>query len=305
MLTLPFSRRAFLHRGALCLAGLQAGSLLATEAEQTPSARLGLLTDLHYADKPEGGTRFYRETLAKLDEAVARFNAERIDAVVELGDLIDKAASNEQELAWLKTIEASFARTVAPRHYVLGNHCVATLTKAEFIAHTAAAPTSHYAFDCGGVHCVILDACYTADGTPYGRDNFDWQDANLPPAELAWLEAELARAKSPVVVFAHQRLDEKGPHSVRNAAAVRRLLERSGKVLAVFQGHSHANDLQQIAGIHYCTLVAMVEGSGLESSGYGILDIMPDNSLRLHGWRQQTPRKLPRAAQSEPSPDDA
>jgi alkaline phosphatase len=82
---------------------------------------------------------------------------------------------------------------------------------------------------------------------------------------------------------------------VRNAAAVRAELEQSGKVLAVFQGHSHANDYQQIAGIHYCTLVAMVEGSGLESSGYSMLDIMPDDSLRLHGFRRQTTREFAKA----------
>jgi alkaline phosphatase len=81
---------------------------------------------------------------------------------------------------------------------------------------------------------------------------------------------------------------------VRNAAAVRGELEHSGKVLAVFQGHSHANDYQQIAGIHYCTLVAMVEGSGLESSGYSMLEIMPDDSLRLRGFRRQLSREFRR-----------
>lgn len=63
-------------------------------------------------------------------------------------------------------------------------------------------------------------------------------------------------------------------------------------MLAVFQGHSHANDYQQIAGIHYCTLVAMIEGSGAENSGYAVLDVMPDSSLRLHGFRRQESRKL-------------
>jgi predicted phosphodiesterase len=82
---------------------------------------------------------------------------------------------------------------------------------------------------------------------------------------------------------------------VRNAAAVRALLEESGKVLAVFQGHSHKNDYQQIAGIHYTTLVAMVEGSGPENSGYAMLDIHADGSLRLEGFRRQQDRSLVRA----------
>ena len=35
--------------------------------------RIGLLTDLHYADKKPAGTRYYRETLDKLAEAAERF----------------------------------------------------------------------------------------------------------------------------------------------------------------------------------------------------------------------------------------
>ena len=125
-----FSRRAFLHRGALCLAGLGAGRMLAAEPAQKPIVRAGMITDLHYADKPATGSRFYREAPGKLDEAVEHFNKERPAFVVELGDLIDKAPSVEQEIEWLAAIEKRFAQLAMPRHYVLGNHCVATLTKA-------------------------------------------------------------------------------------------------------------------------------------------------------------------------------
>jgi alkaline phosphatase len=288
------SRRAFLQGSALCLAGLGSGATLAAEPDVKAVLRAGLVTDLHYGDKAAAGTRYYRETFAKLEEAVARFNAESPAFVVELGDLIDKAATAEEEMTWLDKIEAVFARAKAPRHYVLGNHCVATLTKAEFAAHTAASPTSHYSFDSGEFHFVILDACFTAKGEPYARGNFDWKDSNIPADQMDWLREDLARTNKPVIIFAHQRLDDHAPHSVVNAPAVREILQRSGKVSAVFQGHSHANDYQQIAGIHYCTLVAMVEGSGAESSGYAMLDIMADGSLRIQGFRRQQNRQFPR-----------
>lgn len=291
------SRRAFLQRGTLCLAGLGAGRMLAEEPGRKPLARAGMLTDLHHADKPATTTRFYRESIGKLDEAVEHFNKERPAFVVELGDLIDRAASVEQEVEWLGTIEKRFAQLAMPRHYVLGNHCVDTLTKAEFAAHSGASKTPHQAFDQNGVRFIILDACYRQDGTPYERKNFTWTDANIPPAELDWLTLELAKASTPVVVFAHQRLDASPSHSVRNAPAVRAELEKSGKVLAVFQGHSHQNDYQQIGGIHYCTLVAMVEGSGRENSGYSVLDVMEDGSLRLQGFRKQANRDLTRGTE--------
>lgn len=285
------SRRAFLQHSTLCLAGLGAGSILAADEAAKPLLRVGLMTDLHYADKEPTKTRFYREALGKLDEAVAHFNRENPALVIELGDFIDQADSVEKEIEWLKTMEQHYAQLSMPRHYVMGNHCVGTLTKQEFAANTKT-PGGHAAIEQNGVTFLILDACFREDGTPYQRKNFDWKDANLPKAELSWLAGALAKAPGPVIVMAHQRLDLDKAHAVRNAAEVRTLLEKSGKVLTVFQGHSHKNDYQQIAGIHYVTLVAMIEGTGPENNGYSMLEVMPDQSLRLTGFRKQTSRAL-------------
>ncbi|MBL9153118.1 MAG: metallophosphoesterase [Verrucomicrobiales bacterium] len=285
------SRRAFLQQGTLCLAGLADGPAMAADSGARPLLRVGLMTDLHYADKEPTKTRFYREALAKLDEAVATMNRERPALVVELGDFIDQADSVEQEIEWLQTMESHFARLDMPRHYVLGNHCVGTLTKAEFARHTRATG-GHASVEAGGITFLLLDACFRSDGVAYERKNFNWRDANLPPAELAWLDSELAKASGPVIVLTHQRLDGDAAHDVKNAADVRARLEKSGKVLAVFQGHAHRNDYQQIAGIHYTSLVAMVEGSGAENSGYSLLDVLADGSLRLTGFRRQEDREF-------------
>ncbi len=283
------SRRAFLQQSTLCLAGFS--SLQAADANAQPLLRVGLMTDLHYADKEPTKTRYYREALTKLDEAVEVMNREKPALVVELGDFIDQADSVEKEIEWLRTMESRYARLSMPRHYVLGNHCVGTLTKEEFAANTKASG-SFESFEAGGLTFVILDACFRSDGTPYSRKNFDWKDTHVPKAELSWLETQLGKASGPVIVLAHQRLDADKAHAVQNAAEVRSLLEKSGKVLAVFQGHSHKNDYQQIAGIHYTTLVAMVEGSGADNNGYTLLDVLADGSLRLNGFRKQMNRSL-------------
>lgn len=287
-------RRAFLQKGALYLAS--AGGLAADENTK-PLFQIGLMTDLHYADKPATKTRFYREALTKIDEAVSTFNQKGPAFVVELGDLIDAAPTVEQEIVWLQTIEKRYAVLSMPRHYVLGNHCVTTLTKDEFASHTGASKSSNYTFDHGGIRFVILDACFREDGTSYGRNNFHWQDTHIPDHQLEWLKTQLSSMPGPVIIFAHQRLDNNPAHAVKNAAAVRSILEKAGNVLAVFQGHSHKNDYQQIAGIHYTTLVAMVEGSGRENSGYALLDVLPDRSLKLHGFRRQAIRNF------DPSPE--
>lgn len=55
-------------------------------------------------------------------------------------------------------------------------------------------------------------------------------------------------------------------HSRKNHE-ITEVLEGSGKVRSIFQGHSHENDYREIAGIPYVRLVAMVEGSGPRAAG--------------------------------------
>lgn len=288
------SRRSLLHRGSLLLTALGSHSLLAADPEAKAAVRIGLMTDLHYGDKESAIGRYYREALGKLDEAVDLMNRENPDFVLELGDIIDQAETVEEELAWLDTIESNYKKLKSPRHYVLGNHCVATLTKAEFAEHTAGSPESRESFAVGGVHFLLLDACFREDGVAYERRNAHWTDSAIPPEEAKWIRSELDKVDGPVVVFTHQRLDETKNLSVKNAPEIRSILEASGKVLAVFQGHSHKNDLQEIADIPYCTLAAMIEGSGEENNSYAMLEIFPDSSLRLKGYRKQTPREFPK-----------
>jgi len=222
----------------------------------------------------------------KLGEAAKRFGEEKVDLVVELGDLIDSADSLDVEKGYLRRIATEFAAIPGQHHFVLGNHCVSALTKPELL-EIVGREKSFYSFDLKGVHVVILDACYRSDGEPYGRNNFDWTDANIPPAEVEWLRADLKQTEHKTLVFVHQRLDVEPPYGVKNAPEVRKILEDSGKVLAVLQGHEHKGDYREIVGVRYVTLSAMVEGSGEENCAYAILDVMPTSSMRIKGFRRQ------------------
>ena len=282
-MSLQISRRHFLS-ASVTLPFLATGNVL---SKNLPAPiRIGLITDLHYADKETRGSRHYRESLKKLEEATQAFQDTHVDFVVELGDLIDAAKTAEQELTWLKTINQQFIKMPGEQHYVLGNHCVTTLSKEDFLT-TVDQKESYYSFDQGGVHFVILDACFKADGTPYSPGNFHWQNCFIPDAERAWLKSDLAATELPTIVFAHQRIDPTKSHSIVNDAAVRDVLEASKKVLAVFQGHSHKDEHHLINNIHYTTMTAMVEGSGEENSGYSLLTIQPDGQIDIKGFRKQ------------------
>ncbi len=291
------SRRAFIRNGSLFLLSASTGihggcnPRMPISPEQTtgiePNVRFGLVTDIHYADKEAAGTRFYRESLGKLREAVNQFQISRPQFVIALGDVIDAADEVETEQAYLKSVSELLSSAPGQKHYVLGNHCVNTLTKEEFLDGVDQ-QESFYSFDVGDVHFVILDACFREDGQSYGRNNFTWTDSNIPEEELTWLASDLALGDSMTIVLIHQRLDESENYSVKNASQVRALLEDSGRVRAVFQGHSHANSLQEIGGIHYCVLAAMIEGSGVENSGYSTIEIAGDGTICVSGFRKQS-----------------
>lgn len=287
-----FTRReALLQGGTLLLGGSLASPCLLAATDRKPALSFGAVTDIHYADKETRGTRFYRESLAKLEAALAHLDRRSPSFVVELGDLIDRTESVEEEISFLRRIDEVYGNLSCDRHYVFGNHCIDTLTKEEFLANSGA-KAPHYSFDSGDFHFVVLDACYRSDGIPYGRNNADWKDCNIPESELAWLADDLKAASRPTIVFAHQRLDGEGAHFVNNAAEVRRVLSDSGDVLAVFQGHSHKNEYSQHAGIHFCTLVAVVEGSGPESNGASFVSLFEDRSIRIEGFLRQEDREF-------------
>lgn len=285
----PLKRRAFLQQGSLILLGSAVGTSSDSAAKANvarPKVGIGLITDLHYADKPARGSRYYRQTPDKLAEAVKQFRKDKPDFVVELGDFIDAADSVKAELGYLKRINRDFSAISKNRHYVLGNHCVYTLTKQEFLDGVEQ-KKSYYSFDQGGFHFIVLDACFRGDGKPYGRKNFKWTDPNLQAKEIEWLKSDLKTAQGKAIVFIHQRLDVRNHYGVKNATAVRKVFEDSGKVTAVFQGHNHINDHKLINGIHYCTLVAMVEGSGAKNNSYSSVSVFEDGSIQVTGYRKQ------------------
>ncbi len=286
------NRCAFIRQSTLTLAAAislprqASASDDAKDSPAKPKLRIGLVTDLHYAERTPALNRYYRETLAKFAEAANKFREEKTACVIELGDLIEVADSLDAEKGYLRRIVKEFKSIPGHRHYVLGNHCVTALTKPEFL-EIVGQRKSYYSFNLAGYHFVILDACFRSDGQPYGRKNFNWTDANIPPAEIEWLRSDLKRTPNKSIVFVHQRLDVEPPLGVRSAAEVRKVLEESGKVLAVLQGHDHKGGHQQLGGIHYCTLAAMVEGSGPENNAYAVMDIMPGDMIRITGFRKQ------------------
>ncbi len=288
------SRRKFLLSSTL-LTGVAAVSPLTLVASKKRSVRFGLLTDSHYADRDPGGTRYYRQSLEKMRECIEELNRQKVDFVIHLGDFKDQdeRAREEDTLCYLQQIEEVYAKFKGSRFHCIGNHDVDSISKSQFLENIEntriTKEKSYYSFDLNGFHFVVLDPNFHADGRHHDRGDFDWQDAHFPEEEWRWFEQDLNDTKLPTVVFCHYTLYNFTRHNGRfyvdNYLRAQQLMEKSGKVTAVFQGHVHQEDFQQINGIHYITQLGMVDYSGLENNSFAIVEI-DDNELIVHGYKR-------------------
>ncbi|WP_225444054.1 metallophosphoesterase family protein [Echinicola arenosa] len=264
--------------------------------------RIGLVTDSHYADAAPKGTRYYRESLAKMQEFVEVMNQEKVDFVIHLGDFKDQDEQQREEdtLKFLKDLEQVYAKFDGPRYHCLGNHDVDSIRKEQFLAHVentgVQSGKSYYSFDHKGVHFIVLDANFHRDGRDhYYKEGADWQDPNIPETELEWLKSDLQATQLPTVVFCHHplfRYDHGGSQMhVSNYQEVSKLLVEPGKVMAVFQGHVHEESFAQEHGIHYVTQYAMVDGSGSDNSSFSIIEI-DHGGIEVLGYKRASSVKF-------------
>ena len=303
-MALKITRRSFIIQSGTLAAGcLFAANQCNTDKNQGAVLRFGLVTDSHYADREPSTTRFYQESMTKMRECIDLFNQEKLDFVVHLGDFKDqgKPAIPEETLEYLKAIESEYGRFKGPRYHCVGNHDVDSITKQQFLENieNTGVPNneSFYAFTKNGIQFIVLDANFYEDG----RDHFylegaNWQDTRIPPKQVQWLEKTLAGTDIPAIVFCHHPLYEFQRHDsiyhVQNYTEVQKVLEQSGKVMAVFQGHTHAESHELINGIHYLTLLAMVDQSGPENNAYAIAELYPSGKIDLIGYRREVSRTL-------------
>jgi hypothetical protein len=297
-------RRDFLKVSSAALAGFFTGCASTPGGKVRnggAAVRFGMVADMHYADAPTTGssTRYYRESIAKTREAVAGLRAQRLEFLAVLGDMKDMASGEEdtKTLSYLVAIEAEIQKFGGPTYHVLGNHDMDNLSKRQVLGNISSTGINtglgYYAFSRGGIRFITLDACCLKDGRDYDHNNFDWREAYVPAPQLDFLRAELQASREPVIVFVHQRLDGSVDECVRNSAEVRGILESSGKVLAAFHGHDHKGGHRVVNGIHYYTLVAVVEGSGATNNAYAVAEVRPDLSIAITGYRRAVSMVLP------------
>lgn len=254
----------------LLLLAVAALSALASDADVV---RIGIVADVHVHDTDSpcelGGAKVMVNYAERIEAFVDAMNAWPAEVVIDLGDFVngvfvmcEDLGDPERVPGLLDTGLAILSMFEGPIYHVIGNHDVYDLTKEEYLAGIGAERT-FYSFDLGAYHIVVLDAQHTKEGEDYG--NVSWMvQGTVSPSELAWLREDLQDTSKRTLVCIHQPLDvdyslTAGGPPVWNHVEVRQLLAESGKVIAVFQGHTHENGYSLIDGVHYVAFAGMVD----------------------------------------------
>ncbi len=246
--------------------------------------KVGVFTDAHYA---EGLTMQATRTCGKSYDKVTRILQffRDVDVVIQLGDLINVTGDAVQDEKNISRMQALLKELKVPCYSVLGNHDVETAPKKRFLPEH---PEGYYTFEVGKFRFIVLDGNYISTGESYEVTEWRWTDTWIPEGQLAWLERTLQETAGPAIVLCHQNLDDRGddPHLIGNASQVRALLEKSGKVAAVLQGHCHRGCFSRVNGIPYYTFRALCEKENVPCA---IVSLMDDGSVQVEEMELNRP----------------
>jgi manganese-dependent ADP-ribose/CDP-alcohol diphosphatase len=279
------SRRTFLAGGAAALP-------VFIRAAEKPSLHLGLIADPQYADIPPIATRHYRESIKKLTEAVAHFNAQELDFCVNVGDTIDKEWKSFDEI--LKPLEKLRHKF----YHLLGNHDFDLPDGLKAKApKRLGMEQRYYSVTQNGFCLVMLDTndvsvyaqaaaaketteamrvlnAFARSGVAHAQP---WNGA-VGLAQMKWFEdtcKKAAEAKQKVIAFAHHPIYPfPHNHNAWNSDALLQLISRNRNVVAWINGHNHQGNFAVVDDVPFFTLKGMVETP--DTNAYATARILPD-----------------------------
>ncbi len=267
----------------------------------------GVIADAQYADVEPKGTRFYRDSAAKIRSAAKEFNRRGVAFVLNLGDTIDRDfASFDAALDAFRALEA-------PVYHLLGNHDfeVDEALKAK-VPSRLGLKDRYYGFSRGGVRFLMLDGTEMGPAPhPAGSDTrraaeervaalkakglkqaVSW-GGGIGAEQLAWMERECdaaAKAGERVVCACHYPVWPDGDaHNLYNDAEVRALLARRREIVAWLAGHNHKGGFGEFEGVPCVTFRGMVETA--DTTAYAIATVRGDG-IGIEGFGREPSRTL-------------
>src|SRR5690554_168209 len=78
------------HVLVVCCASFTSGPIERSGTDRNALVKFGIIADIQYCDCDTRGSRYYRNSLQKLEECVVNLNRAEVQFTVNLGDLVDR-----------------------------------------------------------------------------------------------------------------------------------------------------------------------------------------------------------------------
>lgn len=251
----------------------------------TDTVRLAVIADIHHGQ--DSFTKRGSAALSLMEEFRRFVTDAEPDAIIDLGDRIsDKDPETDRRLQ--REVADAFRPLSGPTLHVCGNHDRDHLSVAEN-AEILGQALGHATVNLGGWTLVL----WRADTLIRRPGGFQFDDS-----DLTWLEATIASADRPLVIFSHVPVSghsqvgnyyfERNPSlsTYPEAARIRTALRAARCPALWVSGHVHWNTLTTVDGIPHLTLQSLTESftTGGEPAGcFAMLELARDIRWEVFG----------------------
>jgi manganese-dependent ADP-ribose/CDP-alcohol diphosphatase len=269
-----------------------------SSSEPGPLFSFGVISDVQYADSNPIGTRFFRSSAEKLQDAMKVFRKDSVNFIVNLGDLIEKDYESYKPM--LNILNSSGIKT----YHLTGNHDYSVdpryLTRLPLFTESR---EGYYSIIYKKFRLIFLNGNeistyvssnktqirqaneYIASLKKNGAINaIDW-NGGIGPAQLAWITGQLDQAadnSEKVIFFCHFPIAPENIHNLLNYKEINDTLKKYTNIIAWFSGHNHEGNYCTLSKVHYVTLKGMVETK--RENSFAVIEIYNDKiSVKGYG----------------------
>jgi len=243
--------------------------------EQLPIFSFGVIADIQYCDCEPLGSRFYRNSLTKLKEAVTSLRSDNPAFLINLGDLIEKDFSSYRAVN--KILDTAGLKI----YHTTGNHDYSVEQRLKkSIPQLNKNKEGYYSFNYSTFRFIVLNGneistyatnnksdineaeAYILNLKNGGEINgMDW-NGGMSTKQMVWLTSQLISAKNnneKVFIICHFPVYPYNEHNLLNYRDVLSVLEGYDNIIAWISGHNHGGNYGNLNSTHFITIKGMVE----------------------------------------------
>jgi hypothetical protein len=246
------------------------------DQDQVPIFSFGIITDVHYCDQDSSGTKNYRESINRLQEAMNALTIDSVDFVVNLGDLIDNNYKS------FKPVMNILDESGINIYHCLGNHDFLIKDNRKKDIPFDIPKSGYYSFSSDGFRFIFLNGNEISTYAPTKKkaiaeaENYleklgldgainanDWNGA-ISVGQLEWLMGELdesVKNGEKVFIFCHFPIFPESEYNLFNHVELLSAISGYDNIIAWFSGHNHSGGYGNYNRTHFISIRAMVEES--------------------------------------------